>query len=314
MITHPHLESLYHTAKKLGLTATDVSPKKNFGKVLIQNKAKMYVASGASFFPDIQRWVPKLMNDKALTQKVLENKGYNVVKTEAINPTLISSEKKYTEKIKSLSVPYPAIIKPNGGLQGRGIVFLTNQAELLRATKSLYKNNKKFLIQPVIWDDEYRITLIANKPVMVHKKKLPSITGDGQKTIEKLLQKQPKTLKGENFIKWNLEQHKVSLDTVLNKGEQFETHIIKKRTPEYYKASGFPKEVVSWGKKLLKDVSTTTVAIDFVAPDGLHKPETFIIFEINANPAWRYVFTELGDKETFEKISEHILTSYFGKK
>lgn len=313
MITHPHLESLYKTAKRLGLSATDVSSKKNFGKILIQSKNKIFVANGDSFFPDVPRWIPKLMNDKILSQKVLTQKGYNVVKTKVVNPALVSSQKKYASELRSLKISYPAIIKPNSGLQGKGIVFLTNQADLIREAKPLYAVKKPFLVQSVVWHDEYRITLIANKTVMVHIKQLPHIVGDGKKTVESLLKKQSTKLKEANFIKWNLKQKDLHYGSVLAKDEIFHTHIIKKRTPEYYKSSNFPTAVVSWGKKILKDISTTTVAIDFVAPNGLKDPDSFIIFEINANPAWRYVLTELGDKETPERICEHILTSYFGK-
>ena len=310
-ITHSKL--LYRAAKKLGIKATDISDKKNQSKILFEHNDKMYIASENHVYPNIKLWVRKMMNDKILAQKVLKKKGYNTIPSKDFKVKQYSSEAALLKDIKKLKPKYPVITKTNSGTYGLGITFISNEKELLASAKHLYKKKKRFMVQPITWHDEYRITLIEKTPIMVHKKRLPRVVGDGVQTISQLLKTHPEALKDENFIKWNLKQQSFTPKTILEQGEIFETHIIKKRTPEYFKTANFPRPVVSWGKVLLADMSATTVAIDFVAPKGLDHPEDFVIFEINANPHWVYVIDELGDSETPKKICEHILTSYFGK-
>ena len=309
-ITHAGI--LSQEARKLGLAVRKEKGIQDGLRHIISSKDKMFVITKDNFYPDTQRWLPKLFNDKILTQKLLKQKNYSVVHTKIIKPLDYPSKKEFLAYVANIKVTFPSVIKPNDGLKGRDVSLITNQRELIAACNRLYTNKKKLLLQPVVWDDEYRITFIASKPVMIHKKRFPRVCGDGKKTIAQLLATQPENLKGPNFIKWNLSQKKLKLSSVLEKGTCFETHIIKKRTPEYYLTDKFPPQVVRWGRQLLKDFSCTTMAVDFTSPDELASPEKFTVFELNACPGWTYVQTELGDSKTPRVIARHILTSYFG--
>lgn len=305
-----HIAIIIKEARKLGLHVQQ-HKEQRVQKVLISNANKMFVLTGDNFYPDVQRWLPKLFNDKVLTQKILRQKGYKTVSTQTFHPSDFVSKKKFLEHVRAVPVTFPVIIKPNDGMKGRDISLITNSKELIEACLHFYKSAKKILIQPVIWDDEYRITFIANAPVMVHKKSQPRVYGDGVSTLKQLLAAQPDTLKEPNFIKWNLRSNKLLLSSILSVGEEFETHIIKKRTPEYYVTEKLPPQVVKWGSALMQDFSCSTIAIDFTSKDDLQTPERFVIFELNACPGWTYVTSELGDAETPYKLANLILKSYF---
>lgn len=308
-----HIELLLKAARKMKLTAMDVSDAGDKSKLFISNESLCYVAHDDYLYPDVSMWQRRLMANKILTQQVLTKLKYKTIKSFDFSPRDYDTASALVKAVKKCPVKYPAITKINSGTYGLGIVFLSNEKELIKSVTELHSEKKRFMIQPVHWHDEYRITFIGGKPIMVHKKRLPQITGDGRSTVASLLEKQPTELKDQNFIAWNLAKHKLTPKSILDENQFLATHIIKKRTPDYYKVTNFPTEVVAWGKQLLTDLSIKTCAIDFMAPKGLEHPDQFIIFELNSNPHWTYVIDELNDRDTPVNICQHILTSYFGR-
>ncbi len=309
-----HAGFIVKEARKMGVTVSDISNLKDQTKILLSNGKKRFILSDEHLYPDVTVWQRRMMCDKMLTQKILTKLKYKTIHSFDFNSRKYNSQKEFLTAIKKCHLSYPVITKVNKGTYGLGVTFIANEAELLHSAKELFVARQRFMIQPMLWHTEYRVTFIHGAPIMVYKKLLPQVVGNGAATMGELLSKQADDQKDANFIKWNLSRQKLGLKSVLAAGEIFETHIVKNVTHEYYKDAKFPKEVLGWGQSLLRDLSIKTVGVDFMAPAGLDHSEQFIIFELNSNPHWTHVIEELNDYETPRKISRHILKSYFGAK
>jgi len=97
------------------------------------------------------------------------------------------------EKVRSAAIPYPAIGKPDIGMRGMSVQKLENDTDLIAYAQ---KSKVDFLVQAYIpYEDElgifyYRIPGAEKGQITgIVGKELLTVTGDGQSTIEELLQK-----------------------------------------------------------------------------------------------------------------------------
>ncbi len=314
---HAHklsIEVLKEIAESLSYTTTYLQSKGTAQRLLISNGKKMYIANSThfGFYPEVQRWQQQLFDSKILTQEILTMLGYT---------TIVSFTAYYNEypSLHSLNgdvlthiTSYPVIVKPEQGARGNNITIALNKTAVVQQVKALYLKKKSFLIQPIHAYDEYRILLINGEVEVIHMKQLNHVVGDGVQTIQKLLHTKQKGEKDDTFIKMELRKRGLNLESILSKDDIFLSHLTRFSSPtEYYQSKKFPKKVVAWAKKLSKDISVSTIGIDIFAPHGLEDTDSFIIIELNANPAFEYINKRYNDSLKVKEIAIKFLTHYF---
>lgn len=310
------IEVLKEIAESLSYTTTYLQSKGTAQRLLISNGTKMYIANSThfGFYPEVQRWQQQLFDSKILTQEILTMLGYTtIVSFTAYHKeygTLLELNNAVIEHIKA----YPVIVKPEQGARGNNITIALNKTAVLLQVKALYLKKKSLLIQPIHAYDEYRILIINGRVEVIHMKQLNHVVGDGVQTIQKLLYKKQPGEKDDTFIKLELKKRGLSLQSILSKDDTFLSHLTRFSSPnEYYKSKNFPTNVVRWAEKLTKDISVSTIGIDIFAPNGLDDTASFIIIELNANPAFEYINKRYTDSAKVTEIATKFLTHYFKK-
>lgn len=181
------------TAKKSGVAINEVS--RNPFCYLLEKGGKVkyfYQEAGTTYFPLNTAGVNRMAENKSITNKLLTEHGLKVPKNAVINNF---------EGLKNLleagDFEYPIVIKPLFGTCGVGVsVNIENDAESKKAIDNI-KNSNKFKIkeEPILLEEffsanDYRLLVVKDHVVATLQRILPSITGDGQQTIEVLAKRE----------------------------------------------------------------------------------------------------------------------------
>lgn len=307
---------IYRTAaKKLGLKSEFVqsSPKKKV--LLISNAKKFFLASAAApgFYPETRRWNAHFSGSKLLTQKIMKRLGYAVISSKEVRIADFLSSKALCKSLDKKHYNFPMLLKPDKGLMGQGIVILENIKQLHKAASDNFKKGNDFMIQPILEQNEYRILIVNGTVMVMHSKHNPCITGDGKSSIKSLLAKIPDAKKDAVFIAWQYSKLGVKPSTILEKGSQFEYHLTKKPTTNYYETKKIPSVISKWAKKIAKDISAPVIGIDVFIPGPFNDTSTYTIIELNNNPGVDYLISYCNDTKISYEIFEKVLRDYFGK-
>ncbi|MFT5849354.1 MAG: hypothetical protein ACI9H6_000159 [Patiriisocius sp.] len=300
-------------AKKLGLTVEVVQGTPTKKSLLISNDQTFCLLSKGypGFYPTSRRSAGHFTVSKMLTQKVLKKYGYNVIKTREVRLDAFSSAKEIGLYAAGIRQKFPVLTKPDRGYDGIGITISENAAQLSKVAKKYYKDSNDFLIQPLLDQNEYRILVIDNDVVLMHSKHNQSVVGDGKSTIKQLLSEVKESAKDTAYIALQHKVLKTKPSTILEEGAKFKYHLIRLPSAEYYKTEKFPPALKKWAKKLAQTLSTSVVGIDVFIPGDITDTDSYLIIELNSEPATYYLPKRCNDETTAFTIAEKVLRSYF---
>jgi hypothetical protein len=311
-----NIEAVKEAAEALSYTATYLPGATKAKRLLVSNGKKMYIANSTlfGFYPETQRWQQHLFGSKILTQVILRQLGYNTIASFTAYCDHYSSLAALLKDVTLQNTNYPVIVKPEGGARGRDISLALTKSALKQQVGALYLQKKNLLVQPILVHDEYRILVVNGIIEVIHMKQLNHIVGDGINTIKELLCKKHNGEKDDTFIKLELKKRGLTLESILIKNDIFLSHLTRFSSPdEYYQSKKFPKHITQWVEKLTKDISVPTIGIDIFAPLGLSDPKSYIIIELNANPAFEYFHKRYNDPTKVKEIAIKFLQHYFKK-
>lgn len=311
-----NIELFSKTAKKLGLTVTPIPTEKNKNLCSISLGNKFYFLSSKApgFYPNAKRWGAHLTGSKQLTQKMLTKLGYKTIRSNFLAPSAYTSFTAFFAQTQKVTKKFPVILKPDDGLDGRGIKYVANNTVLKREMKTFYLKNTTVIIQPIITDPEYRILIINKKVELVHSKDFRSIVGDGTQTIASLLSHIPAKNLNVDFISMQYSLTGYTSTSILPEGIQFPYHIVKDSSATHYQYKSFPKALTSWANKLVTDLSIDTFAIDLFVKADLKDPSGYTIIELNSNPGLAHYYYACNDTVQPDRICNKVLRTYFGLK
>ena len=127
---------------------------------------------------------------------------------------------------------FPVVIKPIYGSKGKGVYSnIKNEQDLLIAFNKCYKDFKPILIEKFFLGKDYRFLVIDQEVVRVVERIPCTIVGDGEQSIQELIDTQNKlrlqeylgfgNIQIDNEIVSKLKNRNLSLKSVLAKGEHF---------------------------------------------------------------------------------------------
>jgi hypothetical protein len=301
------------TAEKLGLTFTKVPTPHSKNLFKISSADRFYLGSFASpgFYPETCRWHGIFTGNKQLTQNALQELGYKTIRSTFLIPQEHPSFTSFFALAEEKYQRFPLILKPNNGMDGRGIKYIADMASLKRELKSFYKDETTVLMQSIITEPEYRILIVNGSVELVHSKDFRSVVGDGVKNIKTLLAEVADKNKNEDFIALQYKITGHTMKTVLTTDESFRYHIVKDSSARHYQFENFPKDLVTWSTALVKDLSMKTVAVDLFIDGDMEDSANYTIIELNSNPGLSHYYTSCNDSVQPERICEKVLRDFF---
>jgi cyanophycin synthetase len=232
---------------------------------------------------------------KHLTNLVLEEAGLPVPKQQSLNSPVDAI--KFFDKYKNI------VIKPAQQLGGIGITILPkNEDDVLKAfelalEKNRSKGNTKVLGEEFIKGDNYRLLVVGNKVIGAVRRKSAHIVGDGEHTIQELIdifnknRKKDilKPIKVDNEVNIRLEELNMTLDSIPQDNQE-----IKLRYSCNLTAGGTTQECMSEVNDYYKKLAIKAITaigmefggVDIITPD-ITKETKCGINEINYNPGLR---------------------------
>ncbi len=165
----------------------------------------------------------KIASDKYATYEVVKSQNLPIIEHKMIfNP---NERKKYIEKdiwnicCDEFKAKKKVVVKPNLGLEGKGVFRCKTLDELEIAVKFLLEKNTSISICPYYdIEKEYRAFYLNGKILLIYEKEKPYIVGNGVETIKELVEKLK--LPHNKIVKENLE--KLDLSYIPNQNEKIE--------------------------------------------------------------------------------------------
>lgn len=134
----------------------------------------------------------RIANDKAATADVLGICGIaHVPHTAFLSPKMykyITPSGAWTAMLDLLKQnPQGIVVKPNEGTGGISVFKVRTEPELEVAANEIFSSEKSLAISPYVEiEDEVRVILIDNRPIVVFSKSRLSVTGDGKHSVLEL--------------------------------------------------------------------------------------------------------------------------------
>ncbi len=262
-----------------------------------------------------------LASDKDATKKLLGSMGVPVPKG-----SQIIDEEEIAAAVERLG--FPVAVKPLDANHGKGITVGLKTIEEVRAAFPLAKDySRRVIIEQSLTGEDFRALVINNRLVAVAERIPAHIVGDGEHTVQELIDitnQDPRRGYGhENvltLIKVDaqteslLASHDYTLDTVLPAGETFRLKTTANistggtaidRTDEVHPFN------VSLFERIARIVGLDVAGIDVVAPD-LTTPLSENgggIIEVNAAPGFRM---HIAPSEGIARnVAEHVIDMLF---
>jgi glutathione synthase/RimK-type ligase-like ATP-grasp enzyme len=133
-----------------------------------------------------------ITNDKAATADILELSGIPCL-PHALFPGPRLDQyippKGTWEAMLDLLERHPAgvVVKPNDGTSGRSVFLVTSRAKLECAVQEIFASHANLAISPYVTiEDEVRVVLLDQAPLVVYRKYRPSVVGDGKHSLLEL--------------------------------------------------------------------------------------------------------------------------------
>jgi glutathione synthase/RimK-type ligase-like ATP-grasp enzyme len=134
----------------------------------------------------------RIANDKAATSELLALSGIaSVPHALFLNPRLnahIPPAGSWEAMLDMLSEhPAGIVVKPNEGTSGRSVFLATSKPKLELAVHRIFASHASLAISPYLdIDDEVRVVVLDDEPLVVYSKNRPSIVGDGKRSLLEL--------------------------------------------------------------------------------------------------------------------------------
>jgi GNAT-family acetyltransferase (TIGR03103 family) len=165
-----------------------------------------------------------ICDDKAVTRRVVERAGLSV-------PEQISATDDDAQLTEFLERHGRVVVKPARGEQGRAVaVGLDNLGSVKRAIVEAREVCDRVLIESCFEGEDLRLVVIDFKLVAAAVRRPPSVIGDGQQTVQRLIEAQSRrraaATGGESRIPIDAETERclklseLTLDSVLDKGQE----------------------------------------------------------------------------------------------
>lgn len=224
----------------------------------------------------------RVADDKAFCAHFLALDGLNVVGSRIVGPDDALPD----------DVAFPAVIKPNRGFGGDGVVAVTDERRLADAVAHARRFDSIVLIQPLRTESEYRIVVVGDSCVAAYRRAGLELCGDGRSTLGKLLAGVVSAgIESDSTLGLELSCQGLSLDDVLEEGERVRPLVAAnlKRGGSWRDCPELHDRYLSVATVAARSLGLTVAGVDLFVTDAADANGDNAILEVNANPGFEYL-------------------------
>lgn len=299
--------------EEMGGTIEKIIPERNYFHIKI-NGEKIFIN---------QKFV---INDSLFSRKQPTNfkdLTYVLFKENKIpTPKTICLYRKTFNKKKAFRdlemLKYPVVIKNASGSNSEGV--FTNIKSPQEAMEIVLEQVQKFsclVAQEMLFGKEYRVLILGNKAIGVLEMTPPRIVGDGESTVQELIEKKQRHKKKtdlDSILTSILNDQKVTLNTILKKDQEIfikGLSCLDEGGETRDVTNLINKDVESLCVKVAKTVDKKLAGLDIICDNISKSPseQNFSVIEANRRPDIyiHYNPTYGETQDVVKKIIEYIL-------
>lgn len=152
---------------------------------IIKKYSTLYFNSNASHI---------VAKNKPLTNDIL-------MRNNIPTPKHIIITKDNKESFNDASQYFPCVLKPVDGMQGKDVyTHIDSQSEFNTILSKLITTYDKIMLENLVEGSNYRIFVFNNKVMDIIEREKPYITGDGQNTVQELINNKNEILVSKNLF------------------------------------------------------------------------------------------------------------------
>ena len=260
--------------------------------------------------------VTKFFTDKLRTSRILKEDWFNVPKEVVLQKqdSLFLNETNNFLNLKKFidNVWYPVILKPNKGQKWEWIHIINNDEELEEFCSNynewIYGDNIAIAQEFIKWE-EIRVIYLNWEILLAYNKTPFFIKGDGQRTIEDIL--------NDITLDWNLQEKakqqiikfRYDLKDILSKDEKLQVFEYINEASDTAQEKLFDLEDIDFVKKVANSFWANYFWMDIIT-NG--KIRDWTIIELNSKPdvLWARKISKWFDDILWKKVLESILSSH----
>jgi D-alanine-D-alanine ligase-like ATP-grasp enzyme len=317
-----NLQILKRAAKKHGY---------QFGLIDSPYSEAIYVTNGEKHFisrsktrygmyPVNPKFAEHLVDDKAVTKRVLKKFGFRVIKGKLFytkppltGGTILAKDRVSAAYAYAKKITYPVFVKPNNGSRGANArIIFTEQALKSHIKKMKEDCVPSFLIEKVTERPEYRIFAVGGKVQFMYRKKRVSVTGTGAHTIAELIAEM-KIQPDAEYLGRVLKKTKQTHRSILGAEKELilqETANISLGAEITEYREKVPKAIDEWTMKLYKTTGLEVFGVDVFTKGTWDEPNKYLIIEVNSNPALSGIYAK-GHRDHVYHIWGLIMKKFF---
>jgi len=224
----------------------------------------------------------RVADDKAFCAHFLTLDGLNVV-----GSRVVGSDDALPE-----DVIFPAVIKPNRGFGGDGVVAVTDERRLAIAVAHARRFDSIVLIQPLRTEPEYRVVVVGDSCVAAYRRAALELCGDGRSTLGQLLAGSDSAqIASDSTLGLELSCQGLSLDDVLDEGERIRPLVAAnlKRGGTWRDCHDLHDRYRSVAAAAARSLGLIVAGVDLFVTDATDGNGDYAILEVNANPGFEYL-------------------------
>ena len=230
----------------------------------------------------------RIANDKAATAEVLQACGVACVPhTLFLNPKMneyIPPQRSWETMLALLREnPNGVVVKPNEGTSGDSVFRVSTEPDLELAVQRIFSSSLGLAVSPYLdIENEVRVILIDDHPLVVYRKQRPTIVGDGKHSLLELaFAATPAELRSTVLPALIENRDRTALDAVPLPGQR---HVLSWRhnldsgaRPELLEQGKIREACIEIAVQAAKAIGIRFGSIDVIQVDGAWK-----ILEINS--------------------------------
>lgn len=270
-----------------------------------------------------------LARNKDSASYFMSRMGYNVVEGRAF--TLVSTSTRERSRTIQRAYRYatgiglPVITKPNSNSRGRGVTLAHTKREFYDAMGEIFAYDDFALVQRKAIGRDYRIVVLDGSVITACERLPLSVTGDGQSTIEVLLQQKqqafedrPSRIDPRNpSIKKVLRRRKMTLGSILSEGENIilmDTANLMSGGEAIDVTTLLHPSIARTAINLTRDMGLCLSSVDLIVDGDISEKNPFAILEINSAPGLDHFLNTNNTKaKPVEELYFDVMTIFFRK-
>lgn len=276
---------------------------------LTRNGETQYIWSRR--FPQNSATSSRIIDSKCMCSSILASAGVPVVKhfklyrsdSERYNQQELPSQK-ICETI--LANSGGVVIKPNDSYEGKGVFVCFSPKEIECALYKSFRNNSVVAAAPYIKAcTEYRIIYLDGECLLLYRKKLPEVVGDGHSSLKVLAEQLGIT--ASDFYQTDQLAEVPAKGVHITVGWKF--NLSCGSTPEIIDRFSVPQSMFDIAVKAAEAVNAKFVSIDLLEESRSHN---LMVLELNAGVAMdQFIIKSPNGREIAYSIYEKSIKNMF---